>query len=310
MRKNNIEIPFEIEDVRGNREQPQGQKDNFQNNTASEQRPPVFERVTPVLITHPEEPTIMERMQMLFEEVQNHLDRIRPQLNNWNFGIPEVELKRLPWFRISLVVLAAYVLLQKDMQFNLALKAPMSVFVDEEDNQEQGQAQQTSLSEQSLKNPYAPLASDELHVRKAKAFIRKYASTAVEEMHQFGIPASIKMAQALIESRAGESKLATKNKNFFGIKCFSRRCAKGHCTNAYDDHHKDFFRKFKSDLESWRAHSKLLQGKRYQGLKQHGKDYKAWAAGLKSAGYATDKNYHTKLIRTIEKYRLNKLDEM
>lgn len=310
MRKNNLEIPFEIEDLRGRREPRPQKKEERSNSKQEESTTQAQSKVTPILIAHPEELTLFERLQMLFDQAQQHLDRIRPQMNGANWGMPNVELRQLPWLKIALVALVAYVLLQKDMQFNLALKAPMGVFADEEDQTEQGQARTTSLSEQSLNNPYAPLASDELHVRKAKAFIRKYAATAVDEMHQFGIPASIKMAQALIESRAGESKLALNNLNFFGLKCFSRRCAKGHCTNAFDDHHKDFFRKFKSDWESWRAHSKLLQGKRYSGLKQHGKDYKAWAKGLKTAGYATDKNYHNKLINTIEKYKLYKLDEM
>ena len=62
-------------------------------------------------------------------------------------------------------------------------------------------------------------------------------------MELYGIPVSIKMGQALIESRAGTSRLARNNNNFFGMKCFSRNCKKGHCSNATDDHHKDFFRK-------------------------------------------------------------------
>ena len=203
MRKNNLEIPFEIEDLRGRRE-PQAQKQKVKSRIEREESSNRTEtKVTPILIANPEEPTIFERLQMLFEQAQQHLDSIRPQLNGSKWGMPDVELRQLPWLKIAMVALVAYVLLQKDMQFNLALKAPMSVFADEDDQDQQAQARTTSLSEQSIKNPYAPLASDELHVRKAKAFIRKYASTAVDEMHQYGIPASVKMAQALIESRAG-----------------------------------------------------------------------------------------------------------
>jgi len=127
-------------------------------------------------------------------------------------------------------------------------------------------------------------------------------------MELYGVPASIKMGQALIESRAGTSKLAVNNNNFFGMKCFSKKCGKGHCSNATDDSHKDFFRKYKSVGESFRAHSQLLSGNRYKDLKKHNTDYKAWAKGLKSNGYATDKTYDKKLINVIEKYKLYKLD--
>ena len=63
-------------------------------------------------------------------------------------------------------------------------------------------------------------------------------------MDKFGIPASITLAQGLLESNNGESRLTTKNNNHFGIKCFSRKCKKGHCSNFSDDSHKDFFRKY------------------------------------------------------------------
>jgi flagellum-specific peptidoglycan hydrolase FlgJ len=112
----------------------------------------------------------------------------------------------------------------------------------------------------------------------------------------------------LVESRAGTSRLAKNNNNHFGIKCFSKRCAKGHCTNATDDHHKDFFRKYKSAWESWREHSQLLAGGHYSRLQKCGSDYRQWAYGLKSLGYATDKTYAEKLIGMIERYELYKYD--
>ena len=90
-------------------------------------------------------------------------------------------------------------------------------------------------------------------------------------MEKYGIPASISLAQGLIESRAGSSKLAVNNNNHFGIKCFSRHCRKGHCTNFTDDTHKDFFRKFPSPWESWRAHSQLLSSGRYTKLRKNGR---------------------------------------
>ena len=129
-------------------------------------------------------------------------------------------------------------------------------------------------------------------------------------MNKYNIPASITLAQGLIETNAGQSPLATKNNNHFGIKCFSKSCKKGHCANFSDDSHKDFFRKYASSWESFRAHSKLLTYKRYKHLtKLPTSDYKGWAVGLKKAGYATDKNYHKKLIRLIEDLHLDDYDK-
>ena len=129
-------------------------------------------------------------------------------------------------------------------------------------------------------------------------------------MNKYGIPASITLAQGLLESNVGESRLSTRNNNHFGMKCFSKSCGKGHCSNFTDDSHKDFFRKYGSAWESYRAHSKMLGGKRYRSLKKLGKkDYKNWAKGLKKAGYATDKRYAEKLINLIETLELYQYDD-
>jgi flagellum-specific peptidoglycan hydrolase FlgJ len=141
----------------------------------------------------------------------------------------------------------------------------------------------------------------------AKEYIGKYKSLAVEIQKKYGIPASITLAQGLIESRAGNSTLARQNNNHFGIKCHSKNCKKGHCTNHTDDTHKDFFRKFSTVRECYEARAELLSNYRYKSLKKHGNDYVQWAYGLKKKGYATDKNYATKLIGVINKYQLNKI---
>ena len=127
-------------------------------------------------------------------------------------------------------------------------------------------------------------------------------------MRQYGVPASISLAQGLIESRAGTSKLAVENNNHFGMKCFSRNCRKGHCTNFTDDSHKDFFLKFTNPWDSWRKHSQMISTGRYARLKRYGRDYRAWANGLKSVGYATDRGYASKLIGVIERYELYQYD--
>lgn len=140
------------------------------------------------------------------------------------------------------------------------------------------------------------------------AYIERFKKVAKAEQEKFGIPAAIKLGQAIKESRSGRSRLAIANNNHFGLKCFSRTCKKDHCSNYNDDHHKDFFRKYKSAWESWRDHSQFLTGARYKHLLELPvTDYKGWAKGLKKAGYATDKKYDKDLIELIEFYELHKI---
>ena len=146
-------------------------------------------------------------------------------------------------------------------------------------------------------------------------YISMYKDIAVDEMHRTGIPASIKMAQALLESAAGKSTLATQANNHFGIKCGGSWT--GETFYREDDDYvkgklvQSCFRKFTSVYESYIAHSEFLTTQnRYAFLFDiHHTDYTAWARGLKKAGYATDKAYPNKLINLIEKYQLYKLDQ-
>ena len=138
-------------------------------------------------------------------------------------------------------------------------------------------------------------------------YIDKYKDWAIEQMHEYHIPASITLAQGLLESTAGRSRLATVANNHFGIK------VGGSWTGPYiiqsDDAPNDRFRKYKSARDSYIDHSKFLQGKRYQGLYRLGStDYKGWARGLKTAGYATSPTYAEALIRIIEMYELYRFD--
>jgi flagellum-specific peptidoglycan hydrolase FlgJ len=145
--------------------------------------------------------------------------------------------------------------------------------------------------------------------KKQEAYVNRFVEVAQKEMRKYGIPASITLAQGLIETNAGESRLAKQNNNHFGMKCFSKKCGKGHCANFTDDSHKDFFRKYKSSWESYRSHSQLLMGKRYRHLKKLGSEnYRDWARGLKKAGYATDKRYAEKLINIIDELKLYRFD--
>lgn len=151
----------------------------------------------------------------------------------------------------------------------------------------------------------------ENRLKKCRAYVERYAPLAVVEMQQFGIPASVTLAQGLLESNAGESKLARKTNNHFGIKCFSKNCKSGHCANFTDDSHKDFFIKYTNAKGSYRGHSQFLKkSSRYKNLFElEAADYRGWARGLEKAGYATDKQYGDKLIAIIQTLGLDKYDE-
>lgn len=141
-------------------------------------------------------------------------------------------------------------------------------------------------------------------------YIRQWAPTAVREMYRSGVPASITLAQGILESRYGNSPLAAEGNNHFGIKCHKGWEGK---TMAHDDDEKgECFRVYDSADESFRDHSDFLRYRdRYKFLFEFSTtDYKSWAYGLKKAGYATDPNYPAKLIKYIEDYKLYEYDTM
>lgn len=141
-------------------------------------------------------------------------------------------------------------------------------------------------------------------------YVKRFAQVAVGEQSKYGIPASIKLAQGILESSSGTSNLAKRNNNHFGVKCFRTDCPKGHCTNHHDDSHKDFFRKYESAWESWREHSERVTSGRYAHIGgKCGRGYKCWAAELKAAGYATSPTYAEKLVDLIDDLKLWRFDQ-
>jgi flagellum-specific peptidoglycan hydrolase FlgJ len=139
-------------------------------------------------------------------------------------------------------------------------------------------------------------------------YIQQYAAIAQEEMRRYKIPASITLAQGLLESQLGQGVLAQKSNNHFGIKC--KREWKGKKVYHDDDAPGECFRAYKDPKESYRDHSLfLVERERYASLFRLKKtNYKAWAKGLKKAGYATDPAYAEKLIGLIERLSLWKYD--
>lgn len=139
-------------------------------------------------------------------------------------------------------------------------------------------------------------------------YIAKYRDVAIREMKAYGIPASITLAQGILESGSGQSYLATRANNHFGIKCHLDWSGK----RVYhdDDEKNECFRAYKDPDESFRDHSLFLKNRsRYAFLfEESPTDYKAWAHGLKKAGYATNNKYPKLLIELIERYELHKYD--
>lgn len=146
--------------------------------------------------------------------------------------------------------------------------------------------------------------------QKIHRYLSKFAPVAIEEMKKYKIPASITLAQGLLESGYGEGRLATKGNNHFGIKCHKEWSGK----KIYHDDDKkgECFRKYKDPKESYRDHSLFLTNRpRYDFLFDYNiNNYKQWAYGLKKAGYATDRKYPIKLISLIERLNLRRYDNL
>lgn len=158
--------------------------------------------------------------------------------------------------------------------------------------------------------PLSLLAHAQGRNKQYLEYINTYKGIAVEEMIKYKIPASITLAQGLLESGAGRSKLATRSHNHFGIKCGSSW--RGKTVRHDDDARNECFRAYKNPKDSYEDHSKFLaNGARYAFLfKLSITDYKGWARGLKKAGYATDPSYASRLITIIEDYELYKYDRV
>ena len=139
-------------------------------------------------------------------------------------------------------------------------------------------------------------------------YIDKYKNEAVYQMKKYKIPASITLAQGILESGDGNSELAKKSNNHFGIKCHSDW--EGERVYHDDDKKNECFRKYNKVRDSYDDHSEFLLRPRYASLFEYAlTDYKSWAKGLKKAGYATNPYYAKHLIKIIEENELHKLDD-
>jgi flagellum-specific peptidoglycan hydrolase FlgJ len=169
----------------------------------------------------------------------------------------------------------------------------------------------TNTRQTQTSRPEILKATSEVRVttETVKSYILSYKDIAKDNMVSHGVPASITLAQGILESGSGLSPLSLQANNHFGIKCHKEWT--GLAVSHDDDEKGECFRKYDHPSESYRDHSLFLTSRpRYAGLFELSKDdYKSWARGLKDAGYATDPKYPDKLISLIERYELYKYDQ-
>ena len=167
-----------------------------------------------------------------------------------------------------------------------------------EENRKKRPGRKTEVVKPAPKKTYAD---------KIDTYIATYVDIAQEEMKLYKVPASITLAQGILESGAGEGDLTVRANNHFGIKCHGWEGGKVYHD---DDERQECFRKYNHHKYSFRDHSLFLtERKRYAALFElESDDYKGWARGLREAGYATDRRYPEKLIDIIERYQLYKYD--
>lgn len=201
-----------------------------------------------------------------------------------------LEGRRLSWFKIGLAGIAVFIVLKKDIQFSINMKAP----ADKEQSAGVSPVRTRQVQELGVGNGITNLVGAstaiasvrDLEEQQVKNYIKRFSKVAQAEMQKYGVPASVKMGQAIIESWAGQQSVSTNN--HFGVPLAGRT--------------------YPSAWESWRTHSVLLR-EQHATLFQNGKNYTNWAKGLQEAGYNADKNYADKLITVIEQYQLQLLDE-
>ena len=172
----------------------------------------------------------------------------------------------------------------------------------------------TKAPEKTLKKIEVKQSKVDLRIHKSKEklsvfekinnYVAAFYTVAIEEMKMYDIPASISLAQGILESGMGYSRLAVEANNHFGIKCHSEW--EGKRIYHDDDEKGECFRVYKDPKTSYRDHSLFLTSRSRYNLKID--DYKGWAKGLKKAGYATDPKYSNKLINLIERYSLDRFD--
>lgn len=230
-------------------------------------------------------------LSLLFKKWLNNIRKLftvaQFYFHKFTFGVfQQIEV---PWFKLGVLAFGVFLMVKKDLHFQINMKAPTHSTAQTASYQV---AEQLSMapnfnfieSSTNISTSNAPLSAKDI-----EQYIKRFGKVAIMEAQKFGVPASVKMAQALLESQAGK---ATQNNNHFGQPLQAKH--------------------YESAWENWRAHSLLfsMEGQPYQQLLQYGKNYKKWAKGLQELNYSNRKDYAQSLVKIIEEYELFRLDEM
>ncbi len=214
-------------------------------------------------------------------------------LSSYQAPRPSVASRKwmMPAFKVAAALVFFMYVLQRDIQFSIHMKAPLGQPAAQAGNLFDGSAEQMSMVPGIAVPTSSRMQAKEDASMAANAvehYIERFAQVAQTEMQKYGVPASVKMAQALLESQAGQSVAARVDNNHFGTRLGGQP--------------------YESAWRNWREHSLLLLH-RYGDLLEHGNDYRSWARGLEAAGYSTEQNYANQLLELIDRFHLEQLDE-
>ena len=204
-------------------------------------------------------------------------------------AMPILRRFSLPLFKITVALGLFFYVMQRDIQFSIEMKAPLGQVASRENTaskvEQMGFVQTVSFGGSINKNNERSTKMDVVTVEK---YIERFAPIARSEMEKYGIPASIKMAQAILESRAGQSVSAKMDNNHFGPSMGGQP--------------------FESAWLNWREHS-LMINSQFAELNKYGLDYRSWARGLEKGGYSQSDNYANELLEIIDRFHLEQLDD-
>ena len=204
--------------------------------------------------------------------------------------MPYVRRWSIPLFKVTAVLFLFFYVMQRDIQFSIAMKAPLGQLANGQaattpKADEMGFVQSVSFSGSATKSKER---TPKIDVIMVEDYMQRFASIARTEMDKYGIPASIKMAQAIFESQAGQSVAAKVDNNHFGQRMAGQP--------------------YESAWRNWREHS-LMVVNQFSELRKNGTDYRAWARGLEKSGYHKHPNYANELLEIIDRFHLEQLDD-
>jgi flagellum-specific peptidoglycan hydrolase FlgJ len=251
--------------------------------------------------------TLIDLLQRLFMGIKRLLVAIKYQFYKktgaseaGSPGGPGRGKRTIPWFKIGMIGLVLFMFTQKDFQFSINMRAPKAVAGQEDVSKRPDEAVRQGMNiaqaisykdnnrSSAASGKKATAISKSLNDSDVEAYIKRFRKVAVMEMKKFGIPASVKMAWGILESRAGQEVAAALDNNHFGALMEGQPY-----TTAW---------------ENWRAHSMLLRAN-YSGLFQSGSDYQRWVKALDQARVSADRDFDKNLLSLIERYQLDRLDQ-